>query len=212
MRRSMLSIPPAFVALMLALPATASASIAEVDLRSERQTAVLQRAAGASSGGIVLVAHGTDEEELAAVREAATAALAEGHAVTTIMRANGDGGKGVSVFGVEGKQFGPRMFPSVTLRDDLRAMIAELSRFRDQRAKDPSAPLPTTKVLLTGAVDPMDVPKCRWERPTGSRARKIEMCSTPREDAARAAAAREQTRQIQDAGKSVTNEVRQGGG
>ncbi len=96
-------------------------------MRSSEIEAVRKRASDSSRDGIVLVVYGDDAEALSAAEGAALDAVALRLPVTSIIWARDADGTGVSVYGLEGAPFGPRIPVDSELRARTKNRIQELA-------------------------------------------------------------------------------------
>ena len=186
---------------------TVSVSVARSDMRSSDLAAVRKKAIEASSDGIVLVVYGSDAEALANVEGAALDAVAQRLPVNSILWAADSEGTGVAVYGIDGAPFGPRIPFGSELRSNTKNRIDELAVLQGRAGMVVASNGDTAQ----GAPDPEDVMRCRSVRETGSRVRRVRICSTPRQD-------RERALRAKDAGDAMRdrpyggNDPKTGGG
>lgn len=214
--------PAFFVAIALALSVSAysaaaelsksagelvSVSVARTDMRNTDIETVHKRASDSSKDGIVLVVYGDDAEALSTVEGAALDAVALRLPVTSIILAPDADGTGVSVYGIEGAPFGPRISVDSNLHSETKNRIQELAVLQGKAGMV----LADNKADAAAAPDPDDVIRCRTVKETGSRLRGVRICSSPRQDRERAQQARDSADEMTNK-PYTTNDSKIGGG
>ena len=140
-----------------------------VDLRSTDLEQVRARASKESSEGVVVILFGNNADADRAVRDATREAAGSGIPVKSILLASPDatGSQGVSVYGIEGMQYGTVLPVTANLKHEL---LARIQKWRSENRK----------ITADGGVQ-----RCRSQPITGSRVRREKVCTTAREDADR---------------------------
>lgn len=155
-----------------------------VDMRGSELELVRARASKASRDGVIVILFGQDAGADRAVHDAAREAAATGIPVRSIYLANVDaaGNQGVSIYGIEGAQYGPVLPVGPSLKSDLLVRI--------QKWKQESR-----KIVTDGGVQ-----HCRMVPVTGSRVRREKVCNTVRDDKDREDSSKEWIRNNQNHG------------
>ena len=184
-----------------------SVAVGRTDMRGSDLAAVRSQAAARSRDGIVLVVYGGDTDAMTNVEGAALDAVAARLPVKSIIWARDTDGAGVSVYGVEGAPFGPRIPFNSDVRASTKGRIDELAILLGKAGAVVTADGAAPHV----APDQDDVIRCRVMKETGSRLRGVRVCSTRRQDRERQLRARDSADEMVNR-LYTTNDDKMGGG